>query len=70
MLYLNMRVEVGNGARLVFASSTRQPINDADGTKLGQEFGLGKERYHDGHTSSIDMDALAINRVKHADVSA
>jgi len=49
MLVLNMCAKVGSGARLVFASGTRQPFNNVDGTILGRPFGLEGERYQDGH---------------------
>jgi hypothetical protein len=49
VLVLNMRVKVGSRIRFVFASRTRQPFNDADGTTLGRRFGLGAERYQDSH---------------------
>ena len=49
VLVLNMCVKVGSRIRLIFASRTRQPINDVDGTTLGRGLGLWTERYQNGH---------------------
>ena len=50
MLLLNMRVEVGGGTRLVFASGTCEPFAALGGTTFERRLGLGAERYQDGHT--------------------
>lgn len=50
MLLLDMRVEVGTGTRLVFASGACEPFNDAPETTFERRLGLRGERYQDGHT--------------------
>jgi hypothetical protein len=50
MLLLNMRVEVGAGTRLVFASGACQLFGALGRTAFERRLGLGGERYQDGHT--------------------